>query len=247
MLRILKASAFIIAGTLGGLLVIAQSGDQELLIESKESKTINGEPVFNKIRWFKFKDKEIWMMNQSHHGESAQPQSWDRLAIVVDQTKSPPTAKYFQFEPGPLEWRENLPQKSFSVSCFRCHNNGPRAIRPNAESRVSPIDLRKRIRISYLNLRMKMYGRVVPHPSHQFSDAHLQTPYRLPGSFENESLQVPVCLRCHKETGFLARGLLRRQQFPTIRFMIESGAMPPLGFHMSQQERKDLEMFLQGF
>lgn len=231
-----------------GLLIIALNDDQEIFLESKESKTVEGSPVFNKIKWFQFKDKDIWMMNQSHHGSvGLGPDSWDRLAIVVDKTQSPKRATFYQLEPGPLEWKEGLSEKPFKVSCYICHNNGPRAIRPNYDSPLNPTSLKDRLKISYWNLRMKLYGRVLPHTSHDARDSSLERPFRFHSPYENEALKVKTCMKCHKEFGLFARGFLSRQQIPTIKFMLESGEMPPIGFSLSPDEKIQIERFLEGF
>jgi hypothetical protein len=229
------------------LLVIALSVDQEVTLESRESKTSDGGPVFNKIKWFQFRDKDVWMMNQSHHGSADGSNAWDRLAIVVDKTKNPKTARFYQFEPGVLQWSENLKERSFSVSCFMCHNNGPRSIRPNYESSFAPMSTQDRLRISYWNLRIKSYGRVIANSVHDDRDKTLLPPFRYRSTYENEPLKVATCINCHKEEGFLARGILRRQQMPTIKFMVESGQMPPFGFWLSNSERREIELFFKGF
>ncbi len=203
--------------------------------------------MFNKIKWFQFKDRDVWMMNQSHHGSLAGEKSWDRLAIVVDKTQSPKVARFYQFEPGPLEWEENLNEKPFKVSCFMCHNNGPRVIRPNYDSPFDPTRLKDKVKISYWNLRIKFYGRVRSSPVHDDLDQSQIPPFRFRSAYENGPLQVATCIKCHKESGFLARVILRRQQMPTIKFMLESGQMPPFGFHLSSQEKQELEIFLEGF
>lgn len=247
MKQILKAFAFIAVCSIG-LLVVVTNDHQEVFLESKESKTINGGPVFNKIKWFQFKDKDVWMMNQSHHGSlGAGANSWDRLAIVVDKTQSPKRARFYQFEPGPLEWREDLAEKPFKVSCFMCHNNGPRNIRPNYDSPFNPTQFKDRFKISYWNLRMKFYGRVLADAWHNERDQSIIPPFRFRSPYENEHLKVATCVKCHKESGFLARGFLNRQQVPTIKFMLESGQMPPTGFWLSKQEKQEIEMFLEGF
>jgi hypothetical protein len=103
-----------------------------ILIESEESKTKELTSVFNQIKWTTTPKRDIWMMNQSHYGTHASNARWERLAIVVDKTKSPPTARFYQLDPGPLVWSDDLPnhRSPFRVSCFNCHSNGPRAIRP---------------------------------------------------------------------------------------------------------------------
>ncbi|MBK8201496.1 MAG: cytochrome c [Bdellovibrionales bacterium] len=187
------------------------------------------------------------MMNQSHHGSHAGEKAWDRLAIVVDKTQSPKIARFYQLESGPLEWREGLAEKPFKVSCFMCHNNGPRVIRPNYDSPFDPTSLKDRLKISYWNLGVKLYGRVKASPHHDERDMSQLPPFRFRSSYENERLQVATCIKCHKESGFLARGALSRQQVPTIKFMLEMGQMPPLGFRMSAQEKQELQLFLEGF
>jgi len=245
----LKTKAFILlSAILIGLLALVISDGQEVFLESMESKTIEESPVFNRIKWFQFKDKDVWMMNQSHYGaKGLGPDSWDRLAIVVDKTQNPKTAKFYQLEPGPLEWKENLTQKPFKVSCFMCHNNGPRAIRPNYDSPLNPTTLQDRIKISYWNLRMKLYGRVLPDASHEEMKPALGRPFRFHSTYENEPLRVRTCMKCHKESGLFARGFLSRQQIPTIKFMLESGEMPPAGFTLSLEEKAQMEKFLEGF
>ncbi len=226
------------------LLVSVLSDDQEIFLESKESKSSAGGPIYNKIKWFSSAEKDIWMMNQSHHGINSN--SWDRLAIVVDKTRTPKTARYYQFEPGPLEWNEQLKERSFKVSCFLCHNNGPRVIRPNNESLFNPTSIKEKFKIFYWNLRIKSYGRVVADPIHDEKDLHELPPFRFQGKYENDILKVKTCVKCHKEDGFLARGFLKRQQKPTIQFMIESGTMPPFGYKLAEAEKRELERFLLG-
>lgn len=244
----LRTKTFLSFSALVGLMVIIFSDDHEVFLESQESKTVTGNAVFNKIKWFKLKDKDVWMMNQSHHGAKGLGQnSWDRLAIVVDKTQRPKRAKFYQFEPGPLEWKDGLKEVPFTVSCFICHNNGPRAIRPNYDSPLNPMPLKDRFKISYWNLRMKLYGRVLPHSIHGEKDSSLQIPFQYYSSYETESLKVATCMKCHKDSGLFARGLLSRQQTPTIKFMLESGEMPPIGFSLSQAEKNQLEKYLEGF
>ncbi len=100
-----------------------------ILFQSLESKAIDGSADFNRIRWFQLADQDVWMMNQSHHGISAEKEKWDRLAIVVDKTTTPPTAKFYQLKSGPLVWSEDIIQQRvpYKVSCFICHANGASA------------------------------------------------------------------------------------------------------------------------
>ena len=67
------------------------------------------------------------------------------------------------------------------------------------------------------------------------------------GEYENEALQIKTCVKCHKDSGFMARGPLRRQNVLSIKFMVEKGHMPPIGFSMSENEKRELSLFIKGF
>lgn len=239
---------FILSIILIVFLGLIQNEDQEVFLESKESKTIDGSPIYNKIKWFQYKDKDVWMMNQSQHGAyGLDEKSWDRLALVVDKTQAPKRARFYQLEPGPLEWKDGLIERPFKVSCFMCHNNGPRAIRPNYISALNTTAFLDRFKIYYWNFRIKSYGRILPHKAHLELDQFLERPFQFYSSYENEPLKVKTCMKCHKETGLSARGFLSRQQNPTIKFMLESGEMPPMGYSLSENEKIELEKYLEGF
>ena len=231
---------------LGSLPVVVWFDDREIVIESQESKTTASTPVFNKIKWIRLKEKDVWMMNQSHRGFTAHESGWDRLAIVVDRKTTPKTARFYQLNPGPLQWSENQKELPPKVSCFICHANGPRAIRPNLSSSFAVPSLNERLKIQLWNLRIKSYGRVMLDVEHDKRDATAIPPVRWRGDFENEPLKIATCVKCHKDSGLIARGTLKRQHLSTIRFMVESGHMPPLGLSLSAVERAELEKFLAG-
>lgn len=222
---------------------------QEILIESEESKTKNLTSVFNKIKWISLPNQDIWMMNQSHYGVHATKDQWERLAIVIDKTKKPMTAKFYQLEPGPLEWSEDLKNKRtpYRASCFICHSNGPRAIRPVSKSQEVNLSYKEKMRLVFWNLRIKTYGRIDYDKSHDQEDLSLETPFHLEGKSENAVLKVKTCTLCHKEDGFFARGVLRRQQTGTINSLVNNGHMPPPGFFLSPKEKRELKDFMRGF
>jgi hypothetical protein len=255
MKHIKKISLIIITITIIGGIVILND-DPAVFIASLESRTINDEPVYNKIRLIKKSDKDIWMMQQSHNGPHSK--NWDRLAIVVDKSQSPKIAQFYQLAPGELEWNESAKKINYRVSCFICHANGPRAIRPDYESVSAKMNWPDRLRITAFNLRIKMYGRVqLDEP--QVAEANkivsqiktfkdkTNTPLKWTSSYENDPVKVKVCLICHNQNGFLGREPLRRQQSMTIDFMVKTGQMPPLGIKMSKQEKAELQKYLDGF
>lgn len=226
-----------------GLYFILNS--KEIVFESKESKTNNLGPVFNKIKWITGRDQDVWMMNQSHHGKDPDKTKWERIAIVVDKTKKPYQASYYQFQAGDLEWSPELIQerKTYRASCFLCHNNGPRAIRPQNNS----VSFKEELIIAAWNLRIKTYGRIVYNPIHDQEDKTAEVVFRHNKNGDNDTLQVKTCMACHKESGLFSRGLLSRQQRGTIKYLVENEQMPPRGFALSENEKKELRSFLRGF
>ena len=228
---------------LPGLFFILNS--KEILFESKESKTIVLGAVYNKIKFVTGKDQDVWMMNQSHHGKDANKKKWERIAIVIDKTKTPFQASYYQFESGDLEWSPELikKRKTYRASCFLCHNNGPRAIRPQNDS----VSLKDKMIIVAWNLRIKTYGRIAYNPIHDQEDKTAEVIFRHHKKGDNDTLKVNTCMACHKESGFLSRGLLSRQQRGTIKHLVENEQMPPAGFVLSENEKKELRSFLRGF
>lgn len=231
------------AALLGCAFFIYWGGDdQAVLFQSQESKGLGDSPVLNQVRYFNLPQKEVWMMGQKHQGEE-----WQRLAIVVSDVAGKKTAQFFQLAPGPLEWQENLPKKEYRVSCFMCHPNGPRVIRPESHSTLAPLGVKERAKIFLWNLKIKSYGRVEAHPQHAQEAASIATPFRHSGKRSNEKLKVKTCLWCHQEEGWFKRGELTRQNALTIEWMVSTGQMPPLGMKLSAVEKKELERFLMGF
>lgn len=229
---------------LGGALVLGflQFGlVDELQFMSAESQTMQGDPVFNRIRHFSEGKNDIWMMNQSHHGPLAGVDEWDRLAIVIDRKSK--TARFLQIKPGDLVWSADLLEKQvpYRASCFMCHSNGLRAIRPVSES----IGWREKATVLLWNFKIKSYGRVTADPVHSMTDTP-GTPFRHRGSIDNDVLKAPKCVMCHRDVGLFARGSLVRQNSITIRFMIDSGSMPPLGITLTEKEKKEISRFTNG-
>ena len=217
-----------------------------IFIQSLESKTNTGDPVFNKISWFSYSDKDVWMMNQSHHGADAKGENLDRLAIIVDKTTSPNNIRFLQLKPGNLVWSEDLIQQRIpnKVSCFLCHANGPRAIRADYKGVVNNTFLDK-LKISYLNMKIKKYGKLVENSAHIIEDKSLKIPFRYPGKLDNDLLLVKSCKKCHNDSKD-GRGYLKRQNFLAIKFLIENKFMPPSGHSIPAIEQQKIQKFLTG-
>jgi hypothetical protein len=228
------------------ILTFLSCGQNPILIQSLESKTVDGHPVFNKITYIKKGQKDIWMMNQSHHGQMANEKKWDRLAIIVD--KESRSTRFLQLPAGKLEWDDHLIQKemNFKVSCFMCHANGPRAIRPN--NLAFKLSLLTKTKIFLWNLRIKSYGPLKESSLHTLADKKLTIPFRFHAPLDNEKLNIKSCTRCHNgDNMWPYRNKLTRQNVIAIEFMLENKIMPPPGFHISEGDKKELKQFLRGF
>lgn len=221
--------------------IVLFNDSDAIAFESRESKTPDAKPIFNRVAFYPSANRDVWVMQQSHSGYYEEFEKWDRIAIVVDKTVEPKTAKYFQLEPGEaiLEVEK---KKSLKVSCFLCHANGPRAIRANFDSEVN-VSIKDRLKLAIWNLRIKTYGKVAADDSPQ---ADSDVPLKLNKPFDNESLTVKTCVKCHSESGFLARGSLKRQHFMSIKFLVESGEMPPPGYRLPPEDRAKVLRFARG-
>ena len=238
------ATSVLMLGLLmASLVFLFDVDEQEITIQSLESRTTENKPVYNKIKFIKSGSKKIWMMNQSHAGLTNDLSKWERLAIVVENKK----ASFYQFEAGPLEWSEDLLKKqvSYRVTCFMCHNNGPRAIRPDGDG--LKLSYAEQTKIFFWNLKIKSYGRILESDQMKLSDEERKTPFKHRSGLDNETLNVKTCLHCHKEEGFLARGKLTRQQAGTIEFLVKNKLMPPAGFSLSNKEQNQINDFVAGF
>jgi cytochrome c5 len=232
--RLTKFSAACALGLGCAGLFACTVSNEAVLIQSEESTTKDSGPVFNRISFESTPNEDIWRMQQSHHGLNAPAETWEHLGIVVDKTKSPKVAKFYQFADAADDFSK---QKTYRASCFMCHSNGPRAVRP---------DQAEDIRIALWNLRVKTYGRVVLDPKQVALKAKEEVPLRYASRISNERLSVKTCLKCHREDGFVARGVLTRQNSLAIEFMVEKGYMPPAGFHLQAGEAEEIRAFING-
>jgi hypothetical protein len=248
-IKLLAQMTFALGLLLAASLVAFAINSAPVLIQSEESLTAELKPVFNKISLKPGFKKDVWMMNQSHHGLQAADSEWERLAIVVDKSGSESVAKFYQLPAGELKWTEDLPElkTAYRAACFTCHNNGPRALRPEPGASEVFMSWQDRLKIQAWNFRIKTYGRVVRAPEQDDLDKNLAVPFRYVRDPYNDKLNIKTCNYCHNDNGFLARGKLERQQMSTIEHMVDRGYMPPKGFSLSAKEKEQLKDFLLGF
>ncbi|HEX4922915.1 MAG TPA: cytochrome c [Bdellovibrionales bacterium] len=229
----------VLAGAAGAALTAAWA--PALSFDSEESRRADGRPVRNEVRFVAGLSRDVWLMTQTHG-----PHDIDRLAIVVDKSVAPKRARFYQLEPGAdLEdlAAGRAPQAPYRASCFTCHVNGPRALRPELASESWGSALRATWIAALWNLRVKTYGRVLSEAGE--GAAGSGAPFRRAGAVSNEPAGLLGCARCHHD-GKLGRGTLLEQHASTVAFMVRQGYMPPRGFGLSPEERDKLNDFMNG-
>ncbi len=225
---------------LGGALYQLAHSEEPIFIESIESKTDKGEPVFNQISFQAGKTLDIWKMKQSHKGRNLPLHSWDQIQITVNKTKKPYEVSYDQFVDGK--------EIELKASCFTCHANGPRNIRPKLFSKTAPLSFKQKAIIGLWNLRMKSYGKMeIKIENYRLAGDYRKIPLRYFGEQDAAKLQVKTCLKCHNKDSFWGRGELERQHSGSIQHLVTKGEMPPWPFKLSAKEKRDLEAFTKGF
>ena len=200
-----------------------------ITFKSIESKTYEGHAVFNEIRFKAEKDKDIWLMKQSHKGSDYPKEKWDEVKIVVYKEKRPFQVSYHQLKDG----REI----ELKARCYTCHSNGPRLIRPYEKS----MSFKDRTQVSLWNLKIKFYGPVI------LKNQKFVGMVRLGNEKGTEPLKVKSCLLCHNNNSWFGRGELKRLHANTISHLVGRGEMPPWPFRLSAIEKQELEGFVKGF
>ena len=219
------------------LLILLGKGTSSLGVvsfESLESQTVHLTPVYNEIHFEQKGSQDIWTMLQSHRGPHLPKTDWDSISIVVEGG----IASFYQLPQGTTRWSEEVRPIPYKAKCLLCHANGPRAIRPNPNSNDVILSWKEKLQIAFWNLRIKSYGRLKNIGDPRYGNIQFQD------KLAQEPLQIKSCTRCHKESGFFARGTLTRQHFMPIQFMLSKGLMPPLGLSISQKEKEGVLKFI---
>ena len=226
---------------LGSLLFIAGSllffilNPTALKFQSLESVTETGAPVFNEILWVPGLKKDIWLMRQSHHGHHLDEKQWDRLAIVVDKSRSPKVAQFYQLKSGDLSFEPTLAMP-LKARCYACHANGPRSIHMNTQSEWIKTTWSKRVTAALWNLRIKTYGQVKGQAALQFQEGIVFSS-QLP--LLKKKLTLKSCAFCHSENAL--RQPLHFEHLGTMRFLVKNKIMPPFPFQISEDDEKAID------
>jgi hypothetical protein len=204
------------------------------MIESTESQTNEFKEVYNQIKFVSSKNKDSWLMKQSHDGIHSK--NWDDLEIRIDKSQTPYQVSYHQYKNGK--------ESEYRASCYLCHANGPRLIRPNYQSQTAPLPLKERLIIQAMNLRIKSYPRMETIKNDVIRRV---VPLKYEGNLESTSLTVRTCTFCHNTNTFWGRGELKRQQMNTITHLVKTQQMPPWPFKLNKNEQEQLDLYIRGF
>jgi hypothetical protein len=229
---ILLTSLFILMLSLMGTAYSFFTSSPTIKIQSIESKTGDYKEVYNQIQLKSYPEKDVWLMRQSHLGPHLNLKNWDELMIVVDKKKS--QVSYHQLKDG----RES----EYLISCFICHANGPRLIRPDPSSLNARLGFKDKIALNLYNLRIKTYGRLSLAP-----ERVRIKPLKYSGKLDNTPLKVKTCAYCHNSDTPWGRGELVRQQSGAISHLVETKQMPPWPFSLSEEEKLELKNYIAGF
>ncbi|MDA8791821.1 cytochrome c [Bacteriovoracaceae bacterium] len=202
-----------------------------VLFESFESKTVDLKPVYNQIKLISEANRDIWIMNQSHHG--LKTKIWDKVKIIVDKSTKPYQASYHQIKNGK--------EIEYKINCINCHSGGPRLIRPNLNSENAKMSLREKLTINYWNLRIRSYGEVMIQKNDPFSR---KKKLGLNNDYYKQVLKVPSCYSCHQEGG--VRSPITKQQVSTMMVLMENNMMPPWPHTLTTEDRNKVYEFIYG-
>lgn len=191
--------------------------------KSQESKTKEGNAVFNKVTLVTNSHTDTWKMKQSHHGKSSK--IWDEIEIIVDKTQDPYAARFIQL-------KNNKPI-DYKASCFRCHPNGPRLIRPHKETVLS---FRQKLVLQKMNSLIKSYGFV---KTDDFFKSKI--PLIMNKDHSKKHLKIRSCSKCHNG---VERGYITKENTNTAKFLLINKQMPPWPYTIDKADVNLLNEFL---
>lgn len=204
--------------------------NEPVLFESLESKNSLKQPIFNKITLTQYRSIDIWKMKQSHNGLKNNSE-WDEVEIRVHKNYKPHKVSYHQLKNGK--------DVSYKATCFRCHVNGPRLIRPNGNSKEVKLGKKEKLIISYWNLLIKSYGEVSLMKTKRYDELfEIKEPFRA-------TLKINSCTQCHYKNG--PRGVITDSHKETVKFLVNINQMPPWPYKISKTDKKELNRWIYGF
>lgn len=189
--------------------------------ESAESSTLSKEPVVNRIHLMPGARFDLWLMRQRQGGKDGwDPSRWSYVAIVVDKRPADagvPEAYYLEFAPEPVA-SGALPRPiAPRVACYRCHANGPRAVRPMPSTIVPTLSREALARIAAWNASVAEAGVMRNHLTEAGDAAKV---YKSKAAMV--TVTTPKCRQCHDPVSGI-RAELRRLHAGSISFLATHG------------------------
>lgn len=179
---------------------------------SKES-SINffEEPTLNSIEWLANADFDVWLLRQKIFQEN----DFRSYALVYDKRKAPPTAYYLEVKQDGYKWRGG--------TCYECHVNGPRLIRP-----LKPELVGNQRTLEEVNAYLATLPVVETH-----------FPANEPRDNGAERLRFPKCDQCHND---VERGAIYSTHADASALIVASGEMP-IRDRLSSEESYELRLW----
>ncbi len=185
-----------------------------LEMTSKEtSVNLFKQPTFNSIQLLTNKDFDIWILRQKKFKE----QDFRTYTLVQDKRIYPNKAYYLRIASDGFIWRGG--------SCYECHANGPRKIRPLRPELVSNAEFVKEI---------NDYISTLPIIETNF-------PEREPQNTKSERLHFEKCDECHNDVD---RGALYSVHADASRLIVSGGDMP-IGTKLTSEESYELNKWIE--
>ena len=205
----------------------AQERLSSVTFMSGESKSDLGYPVINRVSLIEKSGFDMWLMRQYISPKKVLPKklpdwwNWSFVGILVDKTKLPKKAYYFEFEP------KNFPAgilpelTEFRASCSNCHASGPRLIRPST-AKLGEFQLKESMPglLKDWNKKIENYREVEDYLSNHEAKMFPADP------IISEVLTHTECSECHNNTNQAVRGPLRRKHGESILFLVTNLEMP---------------------
>lgn len=196
---------------------------------SGESLSDQGYPVLNRVSLIEKNGYDMWLMRQYISPKKILPKdlpswkNWDFVGILVDRTKIPKTAYYFEFDSKEVPTGQPPGLTMFRASCANCHASGPRVIRPKPkESTTFPLKETSNGLLALWNQKIANY-RVVE----DYLSDHEATMFPSHPS-QSETLDLKECAECHNTSSQAVRGPLRRKHGDSILYLVKNLEMPML-------------------
>ena len=193
---------------------------------SAESKCEKNREIINEIEYNS--KLKIWFMRQGYNSQSILNKKSDYLAISIEDEET----KYFQLKPNAvIKDKQDLYKKeiAWKVNCLKCHNSGPRKIRPENSAELK---IKDKVKLHILNLKILFYKQIKNDKYTQYINK----------ASDDKLLKLNSCSSCHGVGG--VRNQLSSINKETIGFLVKNKHMPPWPYKISAEDKKVIKKFI---